>query len=128
MEIIEKQAQQAEEMAVEAGMTKEEFMEKALQEQEAKKARKPKKQPAKPKKQPEKPAKQPAKGKGQATIIGVKDLEKEFKIPGKTIRRHLRKMEENKKPRGPEPYEWKASDPNLKKIKAKLKAIADRKS
>lgn len=125
-EVLQAQETKAEGMAAENGMTKEEFLEKARKDQEQQKQKKQKK--STPKKQPkeEKP-KETKQSKSKAKIVGIKDLEKEFNMPGKTIRRHLRKMEENKKPRGPEPYQWFASDPNLKKIKKNLKEIAERK-
>ena len=59
-------------------------------------------------------------------IHGVAHLEQEFGLTGKTIRRHLRKMEENRKPRGPEPYQWWSDDPNYITIRKNLKAIVDR--
>ncbi len=59
-------------------------------------------------------------------IVGVKELEVEFGLTGKVIRRHLRKMEENKKPRGPEPYQWWSDDPNFLTIQKNLKAVIDR--
>ena len=67
------------------------------------------------------------KTKKDRKIVGVKDLEKEFKIPGKTIRRHLRKMNENTKPRGPEPYQWFEDDKNYQAIRENLKVIVKRK-
>lgn len=65
--------------------------------------------------------------KKQRKIVGVKDLEAEFGISGKQIRRHLRKMNENKKPRGPEPYQWYSDDPNYTKIRNNFKEIMKRK-
>lgn len=59
-------------------------------------------------------------GKKEVKIWTVKDLEEEFGVKGKIIRRHLRKMEENIKPRGPQRYEWKETDPKFKKIRKKL--------
>ena len=67
-----------------------------------------------------------AKKNTERRIVGVKDLEEEFGMPGKAIRRHLRKMEENKKPRGPEPYQWFSDDPNFIKIQENLKAVVGR--
>jgi hypothetical protein len=67
-----------------------------------------------------------AKGKKERRIVGVKDLEAEFGLPGKTIRRHLRKMEENKKPRGPEPYQWFEDDKDFAKIRANLQNVVAR--
>lgn len=75
-----------------------------------------------------KKAKPRAKGTRKPSIVGVKDLEKEFGMTGKVIRRHLRKMVENKKPRGPEPYQWLSNDPNFKKIRENLKKISQRTS
>lgn len=60
-------------------------------------------------------------------IVGVKDLEKEFGLTGKTIRRHLRKMKENTKPRGPEPYEWWSDGDDYTQIRKNLKGIVNRK-
>ncbi len=68
-----------------------------------------------------------AKKKSERRIVGVKDLEKEFKISGKQIRRHLRKMEENRKPRGPEPYQWYEDSKDYQAIRANFKAIMARK-
>jgi DeoR/GlpR family transcriptional regulator of sugar metabolism len=59
-------------------------------------------------------------------IVGVKELEKEFGLSGRIIRRHLRKMAENTKPRGPEPYQWYSDDPNFKAIRSNLKAVVAR--
>jgi len=67
------------------------------------------------------------KRRSQPTIVMVKDLEKEFKISAKQIRRHLRKMKENLKPRNTEHYQWYSSDPNLQKIRKNLKEIVKRK-
>jgi len=67
------------------------------------------------------------KKKVDRIIVGVKDLEKEFKISGKQIRRHLRKMEENQKPRGPEPYQWYSDDPKFQAIRKNFQDILKRK-
>jgi len=67
------------------------------------------------------------KKKSDRIIVGVKDLEKEFKISAKQIRRHLRKMEENHKPRGPEPYQWYSDDPKYQAIRDNFKTIIKRK-
>ncbi len=114
------------------GMTKDEFLKKAAEESklpEAKQEQKQEKKAIKQKKQvkQKKQETKPKSKKKQIQIVGVKDLEKEFKIPGKTIRRYLRKMEENTKPRGPEPYQWKEGSKELKAIRANLKAIVSRK-
>lgn len=65
--------------------------------------------------------------KPKRRIVGVKDLEKEFGITAKVIRRHLRKMEENTKPRGPEPYQWWHDDPRYLQIRKNFKTIVTRK-
>jgi hypothetical protein len=123
-ELLEKQEAQFENLKKEAGVvTKEEFVAKMQADQvETKKAATKSKPKAKTEKKEQKP-KAPAKAK---MILGVKDLEAEFGLTGKTIRRHLRKMEENKKPRGPEPYQWFADDPGFKKIRENLKAVIAR--
>ena len=119
-EVVIKQEEQVEEMAAQKGMSKEEFLKKA---QEASKPAPKKVKPA-PK---AKPAPKVETSKSKKRIVGVKDLEKEFKLPGKTIRRYLRKMNENTKPRGPEPYQWFEDDKNYKAIRENLKAIVTRK-
>ena len=68
-----------------------------------------------------------ADSKSKRRIVGVPDLEKEFGITGKVIRRHLRKMEENTKPRGPEPYQWFHDDPKFIAIRKNFKTIVARK-
>jgi hypothetical protein len=70
-----------------------------------------------------KPKRKPA---AKRQIVGVKQLEAEFGLTGKVIRRHLRKMEENTKPRGPEPYQWWSTDPVFKQIRKNLQAVVDR--
>lgn len=126
-EIIKKQEEQVEELAKEQGLSKEEFLAKAGEEQKPTKEKKSRKKKAAPKKEKAAPKKAAAKKPAaKVTIVTVKDLEAEFGIPAKTIRRHLRKMDENVKPRGPEMYQWNKSDANLKKIKKNLEAIIAR--
>lgn len=114
-DILAAQEDQFEQIQKEAkGMDKKDFVEKAKEDLQEK---------PKPKKQPKKQTKSRKK---ERKIVGVKDLEAEFKIPGKTIRRHLRKMDENTKPRGPEPYQWYEDDKNFTKIRENLKQIVQR--
>lgn len=61
-------------------------------------------------------------------LITVKDLEKEFGIKAKIIRRHLRKMEESTKERNSTRYEWDPKSEELKAIRKNLKAITTKKS
>lgn len=122
--VVQEQEKQVEEMAQEKGMTKEEFLAKAQEEQPKQKKSKKKSTPKKETKPKQK--KQTKSKKKEKKIVGVKDLEAEFKMPGKAIRRHLRRMEENKKPRGPEPYQWLEDDKDLKAIRAKLAEVAKR--
>jgi len=123
--VVQEQEKQVEELSQEKGMTKEDFLEKAqTSKEQPKKETKTKKQKQTKKETQPKEQKQTKK---QKQIIGVKDLEEEFGIPGKTIRRYLRKMDENKKPRGPEPYQWNHDDEDLKKIRQNLKEIKSRK-
>ena len=130
-EVVIKQEEQVEELAAQNGMSKEEFLKKAQETSKpapkAKPAKKaPKAKPA-PKATKAKPAPKVETSKSKKRIVGVKDLEKEFKLPGKTIRRYLRKMNENTKPRGPEPYQWFEDDKSYKAIRENLKAIVTRK-
>ncbi len=121
--VVQAQEEQVEELAKEQGMTKEEFLAKAQEEQKPKKS---KKKETKPKQQKQTKKTTGGRKKKEKKIVGVKDLEAEFKMPGKTIRRHLRRMEENKKPRGPEPYQWLEDDKDLKAIREKLAEVAKR--
>lgn len=151
-EVQEKQAKVMEEAKKDhgKGMTKEEFMKKAAEESgkaavgaddggqtaagdskqtEKQEQKKEKKQNKKEKQtKQKKKEEQPKKNKSsKARIVGVKDLEKEFGVPGKTIRRYLRRMEENTKPRGPEPYQWYENSKEFKAIKEKLAEVVKRK-
>lgn len=60
-------------------------------------------------------------------IITVKDLEQEFGLKAKVIRRYLRKMEESSKPRGPEKYQWDSKSKELKIIRKNLEAVVNKK-
>jgi len=130
--VIKKQEEQVEELAQEKGMTKEEFLKKAQEESEQTEKQEQKKDKKQNKKEKQtkqkKKEEQPKKNKSsKARIVGVKDLEKEFGVPGKTIRRYLRRMEENTKPRGPEPYQWYENSKEFKAIKEKLAEVVKRK-
>lgn len=77
------------------------------------------------KKEVQKSEKAKAEKKSNTTgLVTVKDLEAEFGIKAKVIRRHLRKMEESTKARGPERYEWEVKSPELKAIRTKLATLA----
>lgn len=65
--------------------------------------------------------------KMEKAIITVKHLEEEFGMKAKVIRRHLRAMEENSKPRGPEQYQWWEDSKELAAIKKNLKAQKQKK-
>jgi len=125
--IVQEQEKQVEELSQEKGMTKDDFLKKAQEAKEQPKTETKTKKQKQTKKETQPKEQKQTKQKKQKQIIGVKDLEEEFGIPGKTIRRYLRKMDENKKPRGPEPYQWNHDDPHLKQIKKNLQEIAKRK-
>ena len=57
-------------------------------------------------------------------VVTVKDLEGHFGIKAKVIRRHLRKMEESTKPRGPQRYEWDLTSEELAAIYQNLDKVA----
>ena len=61
--------------------------------------------------------------KSEQKIVTVKDLESEFGLKGKIIRRYLRQMEENTKPRGPQRYEWFENSDELAAIRKNLQEI-----
>jgi len=63
------------------------------------------------------------KKKTEQKIITVKDLESEFGLKGKIIRRYLRNMEENTKPKGPQRYEWFENSEELASIRKNLQEI-----
>jgi len=68
------------------------------------------------------------KPKVETGLVNVKDLEAEFGLKAKVIRRHLRKMEESTKERGPSRYEWETKSAELAAIRKNLKAIVNKKS
>lgn len=73
--------------------------------------------------------KAPKKGAPKTSgVISVKDLEEEFGMKAKVIRRYLRKMDESTKPRGPEKYQWDANSKELKAVRKNLQAISEKKA
>lgn len=65
--------------------------------------------------------------KTEKKIVEVKDLEAEFGIRAKVIRRHLRSMEESTKPRNSEKYQWWEDSEELATIKKNLEAAVAKK-
>ena len=134
-EVVSKQAKSTEEVVAELakeGITaKVSKPRKAPKTDKAKVAKVAKEVAAKEAKKATTSAKAPAKAPAKANTSGlvtIKDLEAEFGLKGKIIRRHLRKMEESTKVRGPQRYEWEPKSTELKAIKAKLTIIATKKT
>jgi len=69
----------------------------------------------------EKKETKPKKKKAEKKIIGIKELEKEYKMEGKKIRRLIRNHTLSDKPRGPASYQWWEDSKELKGIREFLK-------
>ena len=67
------------------------------------------------------------KTKSEKKIVEVKDLEAEYGIKAKVIRRHLRQMEESTKPRSSEKYQWWEDSKELAEIRKNLEQAIQKK-
>ncbi len=67
------------------------------------------------------------KTKSEKKIVEVKDLEAEYGIKAKVIRRHLRQIEESTKPRNSEKYQWWEDSKELAEIRKNLEQIIQKK-
>ncbi len=115
-------------------MNKEEILEKAAAELDAKMDAEKEEQEQKPEQEEAKKSKKKSNtgsektgqneaNRSEQNIVTVKDLESEFGLKGKVIRRYLRQMEENTKPRGPQRYEWFENSDELAEIRKNLQEI-----